>query len=355
MTGTLTRRPHSPHSDSHSDTADVAFNFHRGHPWAALGTKVTSDMDIDTALELIGCGDEVIEQCELFSQDDGGFWDNTPAVVYNHVPDYVGIRSSVYGVMSVVSPKYSIMDRRSLLTLAYQIVGLSHSTASIEVIGNIGDKGQVFFAYLRVPDLVIDPSGICDTIERGLLVGNSYNYSMQRTFGFTALQLACSNAIEMTLRKGLQQRVSAKNTHNAEERLQEAAATLGYSGAVDEVMKSKALTMLKIPGDRALNNVMDAMWPIDDDTKPATKTRRENVRDDVWSLYNGPDNLAVDRLGRNGWAAYAAVTDWLDHAQPVRGVKDGSQVRARAERVVLPGPTVNHKMQAAKLIMATGN
>lgn len=333
------------------DASTIAYNFHRGHPWAALGTRVERDMDIDSALELIGCADETIEPCTLYS-DPVDYGENHN---YTDVPDYMGVRSSVYGVMSVVKPGYSIMDRRALLDLAYQIVGLSDGAASIEVIGNIGDKGQVFFAYLRVPDLVIDPNGICDTVERGLLVGNSFDYTMPRTFGYTAMQIACSNAIEMTLRRGLSQRVTARNTLNADQRIREAASALGYSGAVDETMKYRAETMLKIPGDRALDKVLHKLWPIDEDTKQVTKTRRENVRNEVRALYDGPDNLAVERMGRNGWAAYAAITDYLDHAQPVRGVGDSGQIKARAERVVLPGKNVNMKMDAAKVIMAVGN
>ena len=67
----------------------------------------------------------------------------------------------IYNEQATLAELYRRLTRvlsHNLAELAYEIVGLSPDSAHIDTLGCIGDNAEVFFAYLRVPDLVIDRS-----------------------------------------------------------------------------------------------------------------------------------------------------------------------------------------------------
>lgn len=328
--------------------AMMAANWERGHPWHRLGTQVHKDMDMDDALALSGSDDTVMPITLMGVNPETGEAD-VP------VDDQVGIWSTKYGNMSVASPSYEIMQRREILELAHEIEGLDPENAYIDTIGNLGEKAEKFFAYIRVPDLVIDPGGIADEIERGLFVATSFNGTLPNILGESAIRVVCENTLKMALGQA-SRLIKVRHTVNAEERIKVAAQALGYVGAVEEAMKSKAEAMLAVKdGDKALQYALDHIWPIDDKDLPdSTKTRRMNERGDVRILFEGKDNLNVDKVGRNGWAAYNAIVEYLDHARPVRG-GNGRTLLKRSESAALPGPVVDKKVQVSDLVLASAN
>lgn len=325
----------------------AAFNVERGHPWHRLGTQVHKDMTLESALALSGSDDVVLPVTLMAVNPETGIADLA-------VEDQVGIHSSRFGVMSVASPSYEIMQRGEILELAYDIVGLDPESAHIDTIGNIGVKGEKFFSYIRVPDLVIDPNGIADVIERGLFVATSFDGTLPNTIGESAIRVVCQNTLKMAL-KDAKNLIKVRHTVNAEERIKVAALALNYAGAVEKAMRVKAEKMLAVKdGDKALQVALDYIWPIVDDLPDSTKTRRMNERGDVRLMYEGQDNLNVDKVGRNGWAAYNAVVEYLDHARPVRG-GNGRTLVKRSEAAALPGTVVDKKMKVSDLILASAN
>lgn len=331
----------------------MAINVERGHPWHRLGTQVHKDMDIDKALALSG-SDDAVMPITLVGINPFTGEANIP------VEDSVGIWSSKdetsrFGVMSTASPSYEIMQRREIVELAYEIEGLGEDGEHIDSIGNLGEHAERFFAYIRVPDLVIDPNGIADTIERGLFVATSFDGTLPNVIGESAIRVVCSNTLKMAMGRA-SRLIKVRHTVNAEERIKVAAQAYGYMGAVQEALNEKAMKMLAVEdGDKALTFAMDWLWPIDDKDLPdSTKTRRMNERGDVRMMYEGTDNLNVDKVGRNGYAAYNAIVEYLDHARPVRG-GNGRTLLKRSEAAALPGPVVDKKAKVSELVLASAN
>lgn len=325
----------------------MAANVERGHPWHRLGTQVHKDMSIENALALSGSDDTVLPITLMGVNPDTGEAD-VP------IEDQVGIWSNKYGNIATASPSYEIMQRREILELAHEIVGLDvQDSAHIDTIGNIGERANKFFAYIRVPDLVIDPNGIADTIERGLFVATSFDGTLPNVIGESAIRVVCDNTLKMALGKA-SNLIKVRHTVNAEERIRVAALALGYIGEVEKALTEKAMKMLAVEdGERALRFAMDAIWPIDDKDLPeSTKTRRMNERGDVRLLFEGKDNLNVDKVGNNGWAAYNAIVEYFDHARSVRG-GNGRTLLKRSEAAVLPGQVVDKKMRVSDLVLAS--
>lgn len=338
-------------------TSLVAANVERGNPWLKLGKRLDHDMDIDEALGYIGVDEETVEPATLYTMDDTKIVHDTddghgPYIYLEDLEEVlpsVGVKSNVFGTMSTPGLRYEITQRREILELAYEIVGLTHGEGHIDVIGNLGDLGQLFFAYIKVPDLIIDPNGVADTLERGLYVATSFDGSMANTIGHSDLRPWCSNVIAMAL-GNLAQSIKAKHTRNSEDRMREAAVALEYAGAVEQEKIKRAEAMLKVSGDWALEKILDYFWDIKAEGLPeSTKTRRENERASVRELYNGEDNTAVRLVGSNGWAAYNAFVEHVDHKRNVRGFNRDVK---RAQSAVLPGAVVNDKIKASELVLA---
>lgn len=311
----------------------------RFHPWHTMGERLERSLTIDEALERVGADDEVTH-ITLYDSDG------------EEVPSHLGIKSSKYGNMWVSRPGYEISQRREILELAYQIQGLSKDKAHVDTIGNLGPKAEQFFAYLRFKDLVIDPKGIADQIERGLYCATSYNLTLQNTIGYSNLRLACMNQLAMTLRRGLNQAITARHTRNWSDRIKEAAIALDYAGAIEEQVVRKAEEMLRVDGDRAMYKVLDHFWDVSDgDLLEKSRTRRLNTRNQIWNLYEGADNTASNMVGRNGYGAYQAITEYFDHERVVQKAKGEQGNLTRAKSAVLPGRTVDQKIKASSIIL----
>lgn len=320
----------------------MAANITRGHPWHRLGKQVAADMTMAEALEISG-SDDVVYPAVLYTRNDDGS--------FEEISDYQAVKSDKYGTLGVHSPGFNITQRSEILDMAYTFTGLDPEGTHIDTIGNIGERPYIFFAYIRVPDLVIDPQGIMDTVERGLYVATSFNGSLPNIMGYSNIRVVCSNTLSMAI-KGGQQVIKAKHTRNSAERLEAAAVAMDYIGAVEKQTVENAERMLRVDGDKALDVLLDHFYPVTPDMSDAGKSRRNRERGDVRVLYQGAGNTNVDKAGPTGWAAYNAIVEYLDHAS---GVKVGKQVKkasaVRAERSVLPGPTVDKKITASKLVL----
>jgi phage/plasmid-like protein (TIGR03299 family) len=279
-----------------------------------------------------------------------------PVGSVEEVEDYMAAKSDKYGTLGVHSPGFNIKQRREILEQAFEFTGLDPDGAHVDTIGSLADgrsnKPKKFFAYIRVPDLVIDPQGIADTIERGLFVATSFNGTLTNTMGYSNIRVVCSNTLNMAMKSG-QQVIKVKHTRNADERMEVAALAMDYIGAIQKQTEANARRMLSVDGDKALTKILDHFYPVDDKSLgDLAKTRRNRERGDVRLMYHGDGNTNVGLVGENGWAAYNAFTEYIDHAA---GVKVGKNVaRAslqRAERAVLPGKFVDMKITASKLVL----
>jgi len=340
----------------------VAANVTRGHPWHMLGEIVTEDMGIEQALREVQVHDENIRRKPLFVVADGATtkewvpgesWVRVSALERVDDDVAVAINSTKFGTISTASNSYHPIQRRDLLQTAYDIVGLTDNEHKgfIDTIGNLGPHGDTFFAYIRVPDIVIDPEGIADTIEHGLFVATSFNQTLANTIGYTSVRPVCRNTVNMALGK-LSQTIKVRHTRHSEKRIQEAAVALEYAGAVEAEMIKRAEQMLKVDGDRAFRAIVDHFYDVGDkDLSDKAKTQRLRARGTIHRLYQGANNTASGLVGENGWAAYQAYVEFKDHEVDTKGTGRAQQL-TRARNAVLPGKTVNDKIKASELVLA---
>jgi len=317
-----------------------AFNRQNGHPWHNLGEPFDRYMTIEEALVASGSDDNVIPVVLKALTPNGD----------EEVEDTIGMWSDKHGLIATgMSPGYVPKQRREIAELAYKIVGLAGDSAHVDTMGNLGEHGNRFFTYIKVPDLVIDPNGIADTIERGVAAATSFDGSLKNLIFYSDIRVLCSNTLSFAMRTALKM-IAVKHTANSEERIVQAAKALEYLGAREMEITAKAEQMLRVDGDKALTRVLDNLWPTDDkDLDSKARTRRETERLQVRYLYEGSDNLNVNFAGRTGWSAYNATVEYLDHFRGVRSKGDDKKIRAAA--AVFPGSVVDQKVRVAELVL----
>ena len=317
------------------------YNQARGNPWHKLGMPVQGDMTMEGALRFSRSNDTVELQPVYAYNSDG---DEV------QVPHVMATVSDIYGPMAVVGENWKPQQRSELVRLAYEIAGIAGEDARIDTMGNLGPQGQRFFTYIRFPEFVLDPHGIADTIERGLFVGTAFDGSMANTIGLTNVRVVCANTFAAAM-AGLQRAVKVKHTANADERMTQAAAAIGYAGAAQKQSEKVMQDMLRVePGKKALSVVLNKLWPLDLDEDNPWLRKREEIHEDIWALFHGETNAEL--VGDNGWAAYNAVTEWLDHERTVRVKGREAQDRRYKQTLVDPESNVNAmKVRAASLIL----
>lgn len=305
------------------------------HPISILGLEMDQLLTIDDALDRIGVKGEDIWLEDIKTVDSG-----LP------VPHNYAVVSSEFGVMGVHGTRYEIMTRRDILTIAYSIIGLDPEGRHLHAIGNLGEASQRFFAYIKDHDLVIDPNGVADKIERGYMVATSYDASLRSYIGRTAIRLSCSNMLKMAL-KGMTDSISVMHRGDAESRIRVQAADR-YAGAWDKKVQAAAEKMLGVDGNKALNKILKQAYP-DKGLDGAAETRRQQARSWIQHLYDGAGNFSADKVGPNGWAAYNAYVEFLDFHLEVRG---GDKEVKRAERAVFPSQVQLKKIRAADAVLS---
>jgi len=323
--------------------ASFAYNGKRGNPWHLLGTDVEGDMPLHVMLEASHADYTVaLEPVYVL----GGMSD-TGQPYYTEVEgQYATVRTGgaqpEAKALGIVKTRYEVQQNRELAEIAQEIVGLSNGDAAWDTMGVIRD-GAVFFAYLRLPSVKVDPNGINDRINQGLVVSTSHDGSLANTIGYSSVRVVCQNTLSMAL-SGLTQKISVKHTRNAEERIKAAAAGLSMYVDCRKALAVQAEQMLAIPGEKALKFVLDQVWPIKDDMGDAAVTKRTNVRGSIRNLYANGDNNAL-LVGDNGWAAYNAVVEYLDWEGTVRKTTN------RAERIATSPTLDDQKRDIARMVL----
>lgn len=329
----------------------MAANWARGNPWHQLGKRVDKDMTIEQGLQLVGIEEETIELVKLYEKVlvDHPELDKAIETFKEIDLETYGVRSSEFGLMATAGSKFVPPQRRDVLERAFEIAGLAKEQAVIDTIGLLGDKGETFFAYIRQPEMVIDPNGIADVIEKGLFTANAWDGTMSRVTGYSYVRVVCANTLNMALGKA-QQLIKVRNTRNAEDRIKQAAFTLEYAGAVEQEMAKRAERMLKVDGDKAFQAIVDHFWDVKDpELNDKAKAQRNRKREATRRLYEAKDGTNTAKVGENGWAAYNAFVEFQDHERDVTG--QNKEV-TRARTAVMPGAVRTAKIEAADLVLA---
>jgi phage/plasmid-like protein (TIGR03299 family) len=289
--------------------ASFAYNRWTGAPWHGLGTPVDGHGSAADMLRLAKADYEVELVPIYVCQPDGTYTPIPKRFATSRVDE--GARVP----FEVVRDRYHVLQNADVLERALAIVGASEGEAVMETVGVLG-RGEKFFASIDLGTVVIDPAGAADKIGRYLLVKTSHDGTTPVVYSNTDVRAVCANTVRMA-ELTAHATFKARHTPNVEASLTEARRALGLSVAWGEAFAKTAEAMLVVPmTPNRLDTVINAVWAPPAEEEGRKAENHSAVRDSIHTLYANSRNAKA--VGHNGWAAYNAVVEYIDHYAPMK-------------------------------------
>jgi phage/plasmid-like protein (TIGR03299 family) len=322
------------------DKASFAFNQNHGDPWHQLGTAVEGNMTIDEAMRLANI-DFIVKKRPIFASTSDD--DSSNIEIDNKVATVAFYENGMVSNLGVVGKTYEVVQNRASLEVAYDIVGASKGDAYLDTVGALGNGGQLF-AYLRLEDLIIDPVGINDQIENGLVISWSHDGTIAMTYLFSNIRVVCRNTLNMAV-SGAKNVFRAKHTSSVDDRLKQAQQVLGVSTKWADSFKEESEKLLKVSySEDRFQRVLNKVFPEPNQSTERQKRNTQAVHTQIRGIFSNERNSK--NFGSNGWTMYNAMVEYLDHA------RDAS-VDDRLKATMTVGSWVEKKkVQAANTVLA---
>jgi phage/plasmid-like protein (TIGR03299 family) len=327
----------------------------RSDHWHRLGQSVGHTMTAREALDAAHLSNWNVRKMPLqvpqkpIITDDGV---TTPSPLV--VPDYYAtVRTNpVHGgvdVLGVVGSKYEPVQNEASCELLDAIT--DESGAHFETAGALRG-GRETFITMKLPNAMVfdGRDGSQDRTEFYLAALNSHDGSSAWRGLITPVRIVCANTQSAAIGSA-KAGFSIRHTGGAKASIAEARAALKLSWRYIDAFEAEAAALYATPMDtdemrRFANKLLDVDAAA---TAPTLRNRREKASGIVKLWTSSP---TVAPIARTRWAAYNAVTEYLDHIVPVRGARTSAAAsEARALRnISSAGSTGSLKAQAFRML-----
>jgi phage/plasmid-like protein (TIGR03299 family) len=318
----------------------VSFADSRTDAWHQLGQQVGHAMTAQEALRAAHLSDWNVRKMALVVPQEPILTDtgvSTPAPL--PVPDqWATVRTNpVNGrldVLGVVGNKYEPMQNEASCQLLDALTG--ESGAVYETAGALRG-GRETFVTMKLPDAMVfdGRDGSKDRTDFYLAALNSHDGSSKFRFLVTPIRIVCANTQSAAIARAAAS-FGISHTGGASVALQEARRALKLSWRYAQAFEEEAAALYATPMDlddmrRFAANLVGVASA---DTKTAERNRRDTANSIVKLWVSSP---TVAPIAGTRWAAYNAVTEYVDHYSKVRAAGDARSVRAL--RAVTAGST----------------
>jgi len=230
-------------------------------------------------------------------------------------------------------------------------------------------NGSRFWVMMNVPEdrfMLKTPNGKKDEVIRRLLAAHGHDGSLKTMILPTNTRVVCANTLGAALGANRQSRKEnkrgngivngyvIKHTRNADERIK--AAVEGYRESIKffAAVQKEAERLIATPfSDGNMKQLTSSLFPVAFDREDDIPAQTLKSRYEVERLFTegaGHQELAITGTA---WAAYQAVTEYLDYNRPTRGI-DKTDHAAMTERRMtnawFSGPVMAKKDEALELI-----
>jgi phage/plasmid-like protein (TIGR03299 family) len=293
-----------------------AFAYYGEAPWHGLGRQLDAPATAQEAITAAGLDYEV--QLTPIATYDGLTVEGRRAVV----------RYDKQEVLGVVSDRYVPVQNRQAFGFLDAVVAdgnLRYHTA-----GALG-KGEKIFLLAKLPES-IRVKNSDDFVDKYLLLSNAHDGSAALRVFFTPIRVVCQNTLSMAERRGRGQGASIMHKGNLEAKILEAQQILGLArrffddaAAVIDHLASHS------PTSAQLAAYFGKLYPDPEEGKE--NTRAVNTRFNLQRLFE--EGVGHDQPGVKGttWAAYNAVTEYVDHFRTARGRDDCDRTSRRLDSI----------------------
>ena len=282
-------------------------------PWHGLGTKLDQPASSQEAIEAAGLNYRV--DLKPIYTGDGTLIPKRKAVV----------RDDSHEVLGVVGNSYQpVQNFRSFGFLDSLVADgqLRYHTA-----GALG-KGEKIWMLAKMPgEIRIKDSE--DVTEQFLLLSNSHDGSSALRVFFTPIRVVCANTLGLAERRGRGQGVSVIHKGDLAAKVGEAQKMLGLASRFYDSLEDRINQLANhYPSRQQLATYFERLYPDQDGAK---NKRAENVRSELFRLFEEGRGQEIPETKLTTWAAFNAVTEFVDHHRSTRGKSERERASSRLE------------------------
>lgn len=304
-------------------------------PWHGLGTKLDRPATAAEAIEAAGLAYQV-ELRPLVT--DGGI----------DVPHRKAVlRADSNEVLGVVGNSYRPVQNHQCFGFLDAVV--ADGSVRYHTAGALG-KGEKVWMLAKLPG-EIRVRGSEDVTEQFLLLSNSHDGSSALRVFFTPIRVVCANTLGMAERRSRGQGVSIVHKGNLSAKVAEAQEILGFAKRFYDDLQSRIDQLANhYPNRKQLEAYFAALYPDSTDTK---NRRAQNVRNELFRLFEHGRGQDIPQIKLTSWAAFNAVTEFVDHHRSTRGSSERERASRRLESAWFgSGARLKAEAWAAALDMA---
>ena len=305
-------------------------------PWHGLGQRLESPA---TAREAIAAAnlDFDVSLSDLTTKD------GIPVSMKKAV-----IRTDTHDVLGVVGDRYQPIQNRECFAFLDAVVAdgdLRYHTAGAL------RKGEKIWLLAKLPGRIRVRSSQ-DVSEKYLLLSNSHDGTSCLRVFFTSIRVVCANTLAVADREGLGEGLSIRHQGNLVSKIRQAREVLGIAARYFDDLEGHFDRMARhLPTYAQVSTYFKTLVPDPEEGNPA---RAQNVRDELFRLYESGQGQDIPEIRGSTWAAFNAVTEYVDHFRPTRAKTDFDRAANRLESAWF-GSGSRMKIQAFQLALEMAN
>jgi len=261
------------------------------------------------------------------------------------------VRCDTEQVIGVVGRRWTPVQNAEAFTWLDELVGTG--AVRHEYAGSTR-SGALVWALVRLPaELRID--GTDDVVHPYIMVCNSHDGTIAFRAVNTSIRVVCSNAITVALRHAGPDRVTVKHTQSVHERLADAQEVLGASVQRHSRFQQQmnALAGRRFTG-RDFEAYLDGVLGPNRKSLEAPEGEPTAARERITANFDHELQL-LRGIEHSAWAAFNAVSQWVDWERPSRGGDGRTGDERRFQSALLgAGAELKRKAFALALSMTTG-
>jgi phage/plasmid-like protein (TIGR03299 family) len=269
-------------------------------PWHGLGTRLDDPATAAEAIQAAGL-DYDVELAPLCTRD-GIPVPQRKAVIRNDTQEALG----------VVGNNYVPIQNRHCFNFLDAVVadGLRYHTA-----GALG-RGERAWMLAKLPD-VLRVGSTDDIVDRFLLLSNAHDGTASLRCFFSPIRVVCANTLTLAHKNGRGDGIAIRHVGDLAGKVRQAQEVLGLARRFYDSLQDQIDVLAgHYPTSAQLTGYFESLYP---DPAEGSNSRARGVREGLFRLFERGMGQDVPGVRHTTWAAYNAVTQYIDHGRSSRG------------------------------------
>jgi phage/plasmid-like protein (TIGR03299 family) len=271
-------------------------------PWHRLGTAVDQEVEARAAIKLGGL-DWECEKRPVFLSGAAQV-DGIPVIGQAVENRKAVVRKTDDKILGLVTDAYKIIQNSDCFGFMDSIIG--EGQAVYHTAGSLYG-GRIVFLTVKLPeDAIVGP----DKVSQYILLFSSHDGTQSLSVRWTPVRVVCANTLEFA-QGNCSQTFHVRHRENYQTKIDEARNVMDLTRHYYKQMEIQFNKMLETPFEVGhMVSLAKQLIPISEDRScRSTASARKVVQ--LTNLFE--EGLGHKEVGKNRWAAYNAVTEFVDH------------------------------------------